>query len=304
MNYEIDFSKFVNKYKDEKCVIIGASHSMHDFDYENFKGIKIILGTAILRTENRFEPDFLISSNNHFPVPEIKEHLDILNKHKNMTWIFSDTSLYHDIWTKSDDFLNKNLKIKYSCFDDKHFNGKKCFPKRKCCNLSNQKIKENIFDYLVKNRSLNNKDFKFGKGVSVAESALAVAILMGFKNIYLQGISLTLSPKYKAVKNKNIKYYGYQSKSADEILEKTIKQLRMKFFYYYLKRLNFFPYIKSAYEKTINILSNKGEFRNDYNQAILNFENLAKISLVRSQKIFVTNKNSNLYNIENIHLLN
>ena len=40
---------------------------------------------------------------------------------------------------------------------------------------------------------------------------------------------------------------------------------------YYLKRLNFFPYIKSAYEKTINILSNKGEFRNDYNQAILNF---------------------------------
>ena len=138
MNYEIDFSKFVNKYKDEKCVIIGASHSMHDFDYENFKGIKIILGTAILRTENRFEPDFLISSNNHFPVPEIKEHLDILNKHKNMTWIFSDTSLYHDIWTKSDDFLNKNLKIKYSCFDDKHLMEK------------NVSQKENVVIYQIK----------------------------------------------------------------------------------------------------------------------------------------------------------
>ena len=305
LNKEIDFEHFVNKHKNEKCVIVGGSQTMHDFDYENFNGKKIVLGTAILRLENRFNPDYLISANNHMPVPEIDEHLKILNSYKNMTWIFSDTAVYCDIWTKSESFLNENLKINYSCYDDRHFGRKKCNPEKKCCSFLNRyPLRKNIYDILVEKSSLNKDDFTFGMGASVAEGALAIAILMGFKEIYLQGVSLTLDNKYQFLRDKNQKYFGYPSKYADDLLYRTSKPLRKKFFFYYLKKLDFMPYISSYYERTVNYFFNRSVFRKNHNQSMLNFSYLAKISKLRSQKIYCTSENSNLKNIENIHFIN
>ena len=141
---ELKLNDLINKHKNEKCIIVGGSHSMHDFDYENFNGKIIVVGTSILRLQ-RFDPDYLVSANNHFPVPEIDKHLQVLNNYKNMTWIFSDSALYCDIWKKSDEFLNENLKIKFHAFEDRHFNGKKCKKLRNCCNFLKNTLTEKIF---------------------------------------------------------------------------------------------------------------------------------------------------------------
>ena len=51
---------------------------------------------------------------------------------------------------------------------------------------------------------------------------------------------------------KNRNYYGFQSEYADNFLNKTNKIIKKKYFYYYLKNFNFYPYIQSAYLQLMN----------------------------------------------------
>lgn len=285
-NKEKNINSFIDKHKNEKCVIVGASHSMHKFNFENFDGKKIILGSALLRIKKRFKPDYLISSNNIFPVPEIKEHLDILNSYKNMTWLFTNSQLYSNIWTKSKSFLGKNLKINYAAYDDRHFNKKKCKTEKPCCSfLKIYPNNINIYDLLIKKRSLNKENYNFDTGNSVAEAGLATAILMGFKEIYITGVSLSLNKKYRSLLSSKRKYYGQPSKYADDILIRALKFTKFKFFFYYLKGLNLTPYIISSFEKINMYLKGTGLFARNYHKAISNFEYLLEIAKVRSQVI-------------------
>ena len=285
-NKEKNINSFIDKHKNEKCVIVGASHTMHKFNFENFDGKKIILGTTLLRIKKRFKPDYLISSNNIFPVPEIKEHLDILNSYKNMTWFFTNSQLYSNIWTKSKSFLGKNLKINYVAFDDRHFNKKKCKPKKTCCSfLKIYPNNINIYDLLIKKASLNKENYKFDQGISIAEAGLALALLMGFKEIYITGVSLSLNKKYRSLAGNKLKYYGQPSKYADDIIRRTLKFTRFKFFFYYLKTYNFSSYIISSFEKINMYLMGTGLFTRKYPQAIINLKYLLEIAKIKSQII-------------------
>ena len=64
-----------------------------------------------------------------------------------MTWIFSDTGCYHDIWDFDEELFTK-LKLKYTTFDDRHISGKQCVPK-KCCKLISKTSLE-IFEIILK----------------------------------------------------------------------------------------------------------------------------------------------------------
>lgn len=298
---ELKLGDLINKHKKEKCIIVGGSHTMHDFNYENFDGKIIVVGTSILRLQKRFDPDYLVSANNHFPVPEIHKHLEILNNYKNMTWIFSDSALYCDIWKKSDEFLNENLKIKYHAFDDRHFNGNKCKKLGNCCSfLKKYPNRKNIFDFLMNFKNLQDKNFIFGKGASVAELALAFAILMGFEEIYIQGVDIPLDQRYKYMKRDKDRYFGYPDTYADKFLREDYKLLRKKFFYYYLKRLDFSEYMISFYQKIKLKILKKSLFIIDFKQSLQNFANLMKIAEINRQKIFILSKNSNLNKINKI----
>tara|TARA_B100000989_G_scaffold298957_1_gene291388 strand:- start:14522 stop:16318 length:1797 start_codon:yes stop_codon:yes gene_type:complete len=292
---EIKLIDLVDKHKNEECIIVGGSKKMHDFDYENFEGKIIVVGTAVLRLKNRFKPDYLVSANNHFPVPEIKTHLEILNKYKNMTWLFSDSALYGDIWNKSEDFLEENLKIKYLAYDERHFEGKPCKKYKKCCDfLKTNPERANIFNYLTQIRNLNIDEYVFSKGASVAEPALAFAILMGFKKIRIQGVDIPLDKEYKLLRKASDKYFGYSDNYADSFLKNDYLYLRRKHFQYYLKKKDFSEYIYSLYIKTKLFLNGKSEFSINFKRSMMNFSNLAKIAKIKNQKIRVLNKESSL----------
>ena len=129
-----DIKNLYNKHINKPCVIVGSSKSLNDFDYQNFKGIKIVCGATILRINKEFNPNYLISSNTIFPIPNIPEHVRIINSFNKLTWIISDTGTFCDIW----DFQKKNfkkIKNKYFFFDERHFFKKKCVPLKKCCSF-------------------------------------------------------------------------------------------------------------------------------------------------------------------------
>jgi len=169
---EVNINNFFLKHKNIPCIVVGNGHTMMEFDYKNFKGIIILVGGAILRTRGIINPNYLITANNHFPVPEVDSHLKKINKFKSLTWIISDTACYDSIWDKNDLTYKKKLKINYSFFDDRHFNNRVCKPKKKCCEfLKKYPNRKMIYDYLA--YKFKTKHNLTKQGVSVADFGLA-----------------------------------------------------------------------------------------------------------------------------------
>ena len=45
----LHIKNLINKHKNVPCVVVGSGPTMADFDYKNFKGIIIAIGTSIYR---------------------------------------------------------------------------------------------------------------------------------------------------------------------------------------------------------------------------------------------------------------
>ena len=101
----------------------------------------------------------------------------------------------------------------------------------------------------------------FLKAISVAEFGIIFALLFGCNPIYLAGIDMPKENYWAHAKNRN--YYGFQSEYADNFLNKTNKIIKKKYFYYYLKNFNFYPYIQSAYLQLMNKIFKKSFFSFD-----------------------------------------
>ena len=293
---------FFNIEKNNPLILVGAGPSMHHFDYKKFKGRKMGVGTTILRLENRFKLDYFVSSNNEFPVPEIDKHLIFMNQFENMIWFFSDTACYDGIWTKSDEFLKNNLKLNYCFFDERHFNKKKCDPVKKCCNLINYKEEtNNIYDLLAK-KFETKIDLNY-VNCTVAEHGLAIAILTGANPIFIQGIDLPKT-NYQAHK-KGLVYHGFNSSTADEMLNYTNKIIRKKLFKHYLKNFNIFPYLHELMNKINFKIKKKSRFSlDDLGESYKRFEYLSTLAKKNDQRIFVLSENSSLLDLQNFEYLN
>ena len=194
---EIKIEELINKHNNKPCIVVGAGPTAHDFDYSRFKGVVIIIGGAISRTNGLIEADYLISANNHFPIPEIKKHRNIINKFKNAIWILSDTACYNSIWNKDTNTFKNLLKIDHCFFDHVHFEQKACSPKRGCCKFLEDNPKRKMIYNIAEDHfgiKLNNKKI----GVSVSDYAITFAMMFGCNPIFIQGVDLPLN-HYKSI---------------------------------------------------------------------------------------------------------
>ncbi len=297
---KIKLDEIINIHKGEPCLIIGSGDSLNQINFDNFSGKIIALGTTILRISDRRKISYFVSANNHFPIPEINFHLEFLNDLKNITWLMSDTAAYNDVWKKNENFLIKNLKNNWLSFDDRHFDNKLCKPKKNCCKIvSNIENNITLQEFFFK-KKLNKKFFL--KAVSVAEFGIMFAILFGCNPIYLAGIDMPEENYWGHKINK--KYIGYQSNFADNFLDKTIRILKKKYFYYYLKNLNFMPYINSAYMQLIGKFTKKSFFAFDIKNFQNNIDEIAKAAVYNNQQIINLGNSKIIKNTEGIKSLN
>jgi len=298
---EINIEQLKNKHSNKPCVIVGGSQTMHNFNYKKFNGIIIVIGSAILRVHNKFHVDYIINSNNEFPVPEIPSHLNFLNKFRNnTTWIMSDTNCYSSIFKPNKNIWDNKIKINYVKYDDRHFNQKPCSPKKNCCNyLRLYPGRKNIFE--ITSEFYKERNFIKTTGTSVAEAALAVSLILGCSPIFMQGIDI---PKtiYNG-KQIGVKYYGYPSKYADSFLDKTSIYLRKKYFFYYLKKLNFKPYVLRIIER-IRIGKYHSYFSlTNFSRSKILFYKLSKLAQKKKKKIIILSKSSTLLSIKGFKYL-
>jgi len=84
--------------------------------------------------------------------------------------------------------VDKLLKINYTPYDQRHFDGKKCPNERACCRnvLDEQKI--TIQELL---QQYTKYPEKYGTGATVALHMLALSVIIGCKKIFMAGVDLT-----------------------------------------------------------------------------------------------------------------
>mgnify|MGYP001247784783 FL=1 len=290
----------IDKHLGDSCLILGSGPTLDDFDFGNFKGKILLAGNTILRIDKeKIKPDYLITSNNHFPVVNIQSHLNFINSFEKLTWILSDTGCHNDIW-KFDEKLYNNLKPNHIFFDDRHFGGIECNPRKECCNFLKKYPNRYTLLEVVEKKFNSNFNFKKKNGCSIADATFMVATLMGFEHIFIQGVDLPLM-FYKG-KQKNIKYYGYQNLNADKFEDETNKIIKKKYFFYYLKKMDFKPYLQSFFKQIYNYFFNKDYslFQENFDTSINIFQWLTEINIKLNRKVFYLSKESNLKKVKNL----
>ena len=154
----------------------------------------------------------------------------------------------------------------------------------------------------VEDKYSSKFNFNERGGSSVVDDAFMIATLMGFKKILIQGVDLP--DKYYQGKIKGIEYYGAYNKEADKFEDEQINDLiRKKYFFYYLKNLNFKPYLKSFFSKISKKITKKSIFSDQLNVSLNIFQWLSDICSENNMEVFYLSKNSNLKKIKNIKFL-
>ena len=311
---EIKISQLIQKELNNSCLIIGPGPTMNDFPFKNFKGVIISIGDSAIRGKNFFTPNYWVCSNSHFPVPEIAYHLDIINSFEKTTFLFAETELYGLLWSKSQHYLNTHLKINWCVYDERHFLGKNCQPKKNCCNLI--RSRDGVFTI----QELVSKIYNFPKiakqGGSVFEYALCLSLILGCSPIYIQGVDL---PTNSAIPSRDIDYvqhgdlgqkYYVDPVSKSELLElykktsldismQVNKNIKKNMLFFFKKIFNLKKYLFNFFFK----IKLKG-FSDSIETILHNCGIYSQIAKENNKKIFYLSANSSLKNIKNLSYVN
>ena len=195
---ELKLENLINKEKKSSCLILGPGETMIDFPFKKFNGKIIVIGDSAIRGQGLFKPDYWVVSNNHFPVPYISMHRKIINQFKKTTFFFAESTLHDFLWKKKIHILKKYLKVNWSFYDERHFNFKECKPKKQCCNYINNSYNFCTIQELVSKMYKHN--VIASTGGTVFEYALAIALILGFTKIYIQGVDLPVHTDNKFIK--------------------------------------------------------------------------------------------------------
>lgn len=315
---ELKLENLINKEKSKSCLILGPGETMTEFPFKKFSGKIIVIGTAALRGKGMFVPDYWVASNNHFPVPYLSLHRKVINNFKKTIFLFSESTLHDNLWLKSANTLQKLLKVKWVFYDERHFDFKKCIPENKCCGYikkdRNYSTIQEIVSKIYKHKS------RASVGSSVFEHALAIALIMGFSKIYIQGVDLPtkLDKSFSIKKNIDDSQYGelgyrYATNINPKILaeirelyRKTKKIITKKARQIFLEQNNtlvFLIYVILAHLKKIFIKKTYPLFKGDILVMLKNIRLYSDIAKKNNIKIYNLSKKSNLNRVKNITFL-
>ena len=315
---ELKLENLINKEKSKSCLILGPGETMMDFPFKKFDGKIIVIGDAALRGKGMFVPDYWVISNNHFPVPYLSLHRKIINNFNKTIFLFAESTLHDYLWKKSINTVKKLLKVKWVFYDERHFDFKKCIPEKKCCKYINKKKNYSTIQELVSKIYKHNSRATLGG--SVFEHALALALIMGFSKIYIQGVDLPTKANKNLIKKKdiNVRYgelgYNYAIDNIDQkniidiekIQFKTkmiIEKQSSKVFNIENNIFNYLCYYTSKILTKFLIKKKYPNFNNEIRKILNNIKIYSDIAKKNKIKIHNLSLKSNLNKVKNITYL-
>lgn len=186
----MELSKLVDSRIDKSVVIFGSSPSLLDITSGNHpQPIGIYIGDSMIRTQIRTEERFFVRANSIYPNLTRASHLRDLNDLQPKlviaeTVMESETPVRHLLASVGD-----SLGFESYVFDQRHFKGQECDPKSSCCRL----LRERASDFLTIQELVSSRfelDSHYSSGATVAIHALALALLLGCKEIHIAGVDI------------------------------------------------------------------------------------------------------------------
>lgn len=305
---------FINKEKLKSCLILGSGTTMTEFPFKKFKGKIIVIGDAGIRGRNLFTPDYWVVSNNHFPVPYVKQHREVINSFKKTTFLFCESSLHDLLWKKKTKIIKNKLKVNWAFYDERHFEFQKCEPELQCCKYIRKDREISTIQEMVSHKFNYKK--KATIGATVFEYALAFSLLLGFSKIYIQGVDLPFEKRsskhidtkdtykfsdlgYEYATNFDNKTYKYLKK-INSNTKKIVTKKSNKIFKEKNNFLNYLVYIFVKKIKKFFFNKNLPAFSKDKEVILKNIKLYSNIAKKNNVKIFNLSKKSNLNLIKNI----
>jgi hypothetical protein len=294
-----NFDWFLNREKNNPCLILGTAPNMTNFPFKTFNGKIITFGDGMIRGEGIFNPDYYISANDLFPIPDVKFHLEIINNLPKTIFLFSDSVIYSNYYTKNNEYLDDNIKSRWFMYDQRHFNKQKCIPESICCHLLKEPNREiTIQEYISKKFGVTNH---YSVGSTIAIHAFALALIMGCNPIIFNGVEIPITYKKKWSSNSK----------ADSVLKKTnenfIDSLPISKFQKIIKKLpeSIKIVLKNIHNpKKIFLDSKKSVFLEDIASIMCDFQFLTDIASSNNIEVLVSSKTSSLNNVIGIKYKN
>ena len=289
------FGWFYNREKDKPCLIAGTAPTINNFPFKTFNGIYITVNDGPIRFKKLFNPNYWVNANYEYPVPE--KHLKDINSFKKTVFIFADSVTYS--YTKiNPEFLDKNLKVRWFAYDQRHFNHSKCqIGNFACCEiLKIYPDRITIQEYIQKKF---NTEYHYSTASTVSIHALAFAIIMGCNPIYIHGVEL---PYYKE-DYKHYTTFNYKCINAPNYFKKfVLKVINISSWLRFFKRKYYELFIiKDKKQKKIyNEKIQKSSFYDDIPEIIKDFEYLVNLAKKLKRDIYILSKTSTLNEIDSL----
>lgn len=185
----------------KSVLIMGSAPSLKTIKkYKSLAEIKIGIGDVPWRAANLGPFDYWITANTVYPLPWNKKHLEhLLRSRANI--LLSSVSVNSLNNLDSTFAMLKELRVNtpLTFYDQRHFRGTPCKQTSSCCSFSKMFVTDPSIQELLS--GLQGKSSPaYSEGDSVFLHALALAVILQSKHIYIIGVEIPLVYR-------NYKYY-------------------------------------------------------------------------------------------------
>ena len=203
----IQLEELINLHTEKTCIIFGSAPlSKNDQETINtlIKSKKpdlIGIGDTPLRHADELQFKYWISSNTDLVNVQDQRQASLLNNYFPRIHLIYSPSVLNSKEKNgifNPDWIEKNLTINWTPFDQRHFGFRKCIESNgnHCCHVIDY-FKENSSTATIQEMLQNHTGEKkhYTQGDTCFMHALAFSILAGYQSIYITGVSIPLFPQ-------------------------------------------------------------------------------------------------------------
>jgi hypothetical protein len=186
--------------------IMGSAPSLRFFKgYQQLNGIRIGVGDVPWRAKEFRPYDYWVTANASYPLPWNKKHFKhLLNSNAQIVLSSASANLAHDINEVISKMHSLKLQLPITFYNQRHFRSIPCSPKNLCCYFADHFVTDPSIQEILSD-STGGTGPAYSEGDSVTLHALALAIILQAKEIYIVGVEIPQIYKhythYKDYKN-------------------------------------------------------------------------------------------------------
>ena len=171
------------------ALVLGSAPSLLRVDPYQFDGVVIGVGDLPVRAPGFALYDYWVCANSHFPLPWLRSHRRVMQPAPYSYLVYATSAMDRFSQRRAQRYVDRLERLEVSTsmvvYDQRHRDGL-CTPQRGCCVMS----RSIVADASIQEQLRQLTGIEYSEGHSVFFHAVALAILLGARPIYIAGVDL------------------------------------------------------------------------------------------------------------------